>query len=265
MTSQNLDNCNESQRNSIISLKDETIDRTNGLQQTKAVTEKPNIISLQSEATESLQDSKIKNSICTIEKEATRRSSSTIEKVSNRNKNDALEELNDDKICNSNETSDAEKYVKIPVRDLISTFEKQTRPIIRYKLRDEHIFIKQNENAAQKEMNESNKENEKPQNNEVTAISLENSSSKIDNQKVEKYEENGFTSDSYSNFDQNESQFVSISYNSMNSKTETQVITPTPYRFNDEVAAITESEIKKSYEYENNEDKGKIHLICWFI
>lgn len=37
------------------------------------------------------------------------------------------------------ENYENEEYTKIPVRDLISTFEKQTRPVIRYKLREDKL------------------------------------------------------------------------------------------------------------------------------
>lgn len=37
------------------------------------------------------------------------------------------------------ENYENEEYTKIPVKDLISTFEKQTRPVIRYKLREDKL------------------------------------------------------------------------------------------------------------------------------
>lgn len=40
---------------------------------------------------------------------------------------------------NEENYEDEETYTKIPVKDLISTFEKQTRPVIRYKLREDKL------------------------------------------------------------------------------------------------------------------------------
>lgn len=44
-------------------------------------------------------------------------------------------------LCNkeNEEHFENDEYTKIPVRDLISTFEKQTRPVIRYKLREDKL------------------------------------------------------------------------------------------------------------------------------
>lgn len=46
-----------------------------------------------------------------------------------------------DDFCNkeNDEHFDNDEYTKVAVRDLISTFEKQTRPVIRYKLREDKL------------------------------------------------------------------------------------------------------------------------------
>ncbi len=51
-------------------------------------------------------------------------------------RNQTIEDLSNKE---NEENYENDEYTKIPVKDLISTFEKQTRPVIRYKLREDKL------------------------------------------------------------------------------------------------------------------------------
>lgn len=58
------------------------------------------------------------------------------ERVEERNGNRTVDDLSNKE---NEENFENEEYTKVPVKDLISTFEKQTRPVIRYKLREDKL------------------------------------------------------------------------------------------------------------------------------
>lgn len=271
---QETNNTTESQRNSIISLKDESFADDINRHKIVSITEQSSSIKPIQNGLD-LNGSKTENSVHFATQNGVQQNLTTVNKRIEQNKIEILQKVIEiEKTEEKEDNDDEQTYIKVPVRDLISTFERQTRPIIRYKLRDEYLLNKPKE--MQREIdanNDNNKENDEPKSNYESSVNIENEKN-VNTEKFEHYNNYEVNSELYNyskslasvTFSQKESQFSSISYNGIDTKSEQPcIIKPTPYKLNDVGAANVANEIEKNFEYENIEGKGKKRISIFYF
>lgn len=261
---QEMNNITESQRSSIISLKSESFTEDSNHQKKDSITEETSIKPIKNGVVSN--GSTAESSVRFVRQSEVQQNSMAIIKRSELRKVDVLQKSAETKIEEKENGIDEQAYIKVPVRDLISTFERQTRPIIRYKLRDD-ILPKANEVQKEKDTHdENNKENNEPKDGHELTVNHENISKTVDTQKLEEYSSYEGNSDLYNysksvasmTFSQNESQFSTISYNGIDEANSQQcIIKPTPFRLTEVNATDAEKQVQKCYEYEDNGQKGK--------